>query len=200
MQLKPINSPSERTYYSLVMLSALIFLVLPFITTFNELLTAIVIKIQLYALIENLIVPFEARIVAGLVNSLFGVDAYVSQKSILLQYSDRNFIAYISWNCIGWQSLVLFAITCLTGLRGEYTLSSKIKVILIGLQGTLLLNIARILLIVTVAMFWGYLPSLIIHDYAGTVMILVWLIAFWHISYGHVLEPLRGTESEPDGS
>jgi len=196
MQLRPITSPSERTYYLLVMSSALIFLVLPFVTTFNELLTAFLIKIRLYVLIEDFVVPFEARVVAGLTSSIFGVQASVTSKSILLQQGGRNMVAYISWNCIGWQSLILFAFTCLTGLRGEYTTISRVKSILIGIQGTILLNVGRILIIIMVAMFWGYLPSLIIHDYAGTLLLLIWLVGFWHFSYRYILEPLPETGIE----
>jgi exosortase/archaeosortase family protein len=179
-----------------VISAALIFLVLPFVTTFNELLTALVMRIKLYVLIENFVVPLETRVVAGLANSLFGVKAYVVNKSILLQYGDRDLTAYISWNCIGWQSLILFALTTLTGLRGDFTMWSKVKAVLIGGQGTILLNIGRVLLILLVAMFWGYLPSLIIHDYMGTLMLLLWLVGFWHFSYNYVLEPLPRNEDE----
>lgn len=188
MESRPIAAPSQQTYYLLVMSSALIFLVLPFVTTFNELLTAFVMRIKVYVLIEGFVVPLEARLVAGLVNTLFGIKAYVADKSILLQYGDRNFIAYISWNCIGWQSVILFVFTCLTALRGNYSISSKLKVALIGIQGTILLNIGRILLILLIAMFWGYMPSLIIHDYGGTLALLVWLVVFWHLSFNHILE------------
>ena len=195
MEFRLVTSTSERTYYLLIASSALIFLVLPFVTTFNELLTAFVIKIKLYVLIENFVVPLEARVVAGLANTFFGVKAYVVNKSILLQQADRNFIAYISWNCIGWQSLILFAFTTLTGLRGDYTRSSKLMAALIGIQGTILLNIGRILLIILVAMLWGYLPSLIIHDYAGTLLVLIWLAAFWELSYRYILQPIAGASN-----
>ena len=56
------KSLSERlTYQRLLIASAVIFLVLPFVTAFNEFLTMIVMKVQLYVFIQDMIVPTEVR-------------------------------------------------------------------------------------------------------------------------------------------
>jgi len=34
--------------------------------------------------------------------------------------------------------------------------------------------------VILVALFWGYGPSLIFHNYAGTLMLLIWLVGFWN--------------------
>lgn len=193
-QVKSLNS--ERTYHVLVMSAAVILLILPFVTAFNELLTAFMLRIRLYVLIEDFVVPLEARVVAGLARALFGFEAFVAGKSILLRQPDQSFVANISWNCIGWQSMILFVFTCLTALRGDFTVLSKIKAVLIGLQGTILLNVARILGIIVVAIFWGYLPAIIIHDYAGTLILVLWLMAFWHQSFKYVLKSNGGSAAK----
>jgi len=44
----------------------------------------------------------------------------------------------------------------------------------------------------------GYLPAAIIHDYGGTILILIWLCLFWHFSTSHVLKRAQ-EEAEAEG-
>jgi len=48
-----------------------------------------------------------------------------------------------------------------------------------------------IVLIVLVTFFWGYLPVIIIHDYGGTIIILMWLVLLWNFSTNHVLKRVK---------
>jgi exosortase/archaeosortase family protein len=56
-------------------------------------------------------------------------------------------------------------------------------VIVIGVMGTLLVNIVRVTLVCLIAAWWGYVPAVLFHDYGGTLMIIGWLFAFWIFSY-----------------
>jgi exosortase/archaeosortase family protein len=96
---------------------------------------------------------------------------------------------YISWNCIGWQSLVLFAITLLTGLGGHYTRESKILCVVAGIEGTILLNLLRIASVILVAIYAGYLPAVLFHDYGGTLLVVLWLVLFWQLAFNRILKP-----------
>ena len=180
------------TYGGLLVLSAAIFLVLPFVTTFNEFLTKIVENIGLYMSIQSMVVPVEARMVGAVLRFVFGIETSVSSSSLYLQEGGRIMQIYISWNCIGWQSLILYIFTVITGLQGPYTKRSKLLSLLLGLEGTFLVNLARIVLVVVVVFLWGYLPAIIIHDYGGTIIILAWLVLFWHYSYRYILQPIPG--------
>jgi len=187
------GEPSKGlTYGGLLVLSAAIFLVLPFVTTFNEFLMKIGENIGLYMSIQSMVVPVVARMVGAVMRFVFGIETSVSSSSLYLQGGGRIMQIYISWNCIGWQSLILLIFTIITGLRGPYASRSKILCLLLGLEGTFLVNLARIILIVIVAFLWGYLPAIIIHDYGGTIIILAWLVVFWHYSYGYILQPIPG--------
>jgi len=172
-----------ETHQALITMTALVLMVLPFITTFDEFLTAIVMRSNAYVAIQNLIVPYEGKMIAVILRA-FGYTAYTSGSIIIIPEALR---IYISWNCIGWQSLVLFAMTLLTGLRGPYTLRSKALCVLIGVQGTLLLNLLRISSVILVALFAGYLPALIFHDYGGTALVVLWLVFYWHMAFHHIL-------------
>jgi len=179
---------ARKTYQLLIILSAITFLVLPFVSTFNEFLTAVIMKIQLYTLIQDMIVPIEVRMVGAILQYFFGIQTSVSSQALYLQSAGRVLSVYISWNCIGWQSVILFVFTLIVGLQGPYTIKSKILCLLIGFQGTILMNLARIVLVVLVALYWGQLPAIVIHDYGGTILILLWLALFWYISFKYILE------------
>jgi exosortase/archaeosortase family protein len=102
---------------------------------------------------------------------------------------------YINWNCIGWQSFILLALTIVTGLQGPYTRRSKLITILIGLEGTFLVNIVRILLPTLLAYYMGYIPAIIFHDYMGTLLTLLWIGGFWSYSFANILVKRGGAEA-----
>lgn len=179
---------SERsTYQLLLILTSVILLVLPFVTTFNEFLTRVVMNLGLDAVLEGWVVPTEVRMIAVILR-LFSIQASVSQTSLYLVKGSSSLPVYISWNCVGWQSFILFAITLLTGLQGPYTRRTKVETMLLGLLGTFWVNLLRIAAVCVVAFFWGQLPAVIFHDYGGTIIILVWLVFFWYFATTFVLE------------
>jgi len=180
------------TYQGLLVLSAAIFLILPFVTTFNEYPTKMLENIPVYMSIQNIIVPVEVRMIGAILRFPLGINTSVSGSSLYLQDGGRMVEINISWNCIGWQSLILYIFTVITGLQGPYTKRSKFLCLFLGLEGTFLVNLARIVMIVIVAFLWGYLPAIVIHDYGGTLIILAWLVLFWHYSYGYILQPVPG--------
>ncbi len=182
--------PAERgrdTYQLILLLSAVTLLLLPFITTFNDFMTAIVMTMHLDGVLREWIVPAQARMVAVLLSPL-GVDVSVSSTSIYVGGGDFPLPVFISWNCVGWQSLILFALTVKTGLGGRYTLASQFRALSLGLLGIIWINLLRIAGIALVAYYFGRLPAVLAHDYGGTVMTIVWLALFWYFAINYVLE------------
>ena len=86
---------------------------------------------------------------------------------------------FISWNCIGWQSLVLLGISFLSGLRGHQTIEARAQAVLIGITGTMLLNLLRVAGVAAIAATIGQTPAILFHDYGGTILVVCWLFAFW---------------------
>ena len=190
--------PAERgrdTYQLILLLSAVTLLLLPFITTFNEFMTAMVMTMHLDGVLREWIVPAEARMVAVLLSPL-GVDVSVSSTSIYIGGGDFPLPVFISWNCVGWQSLVLFGLTVKTGLDGRYTPASQLRALSLGLLGIIWINLLRIAGIALVAYYFGRLPAVLAHDYGGTVMTIVWLALFWYFAINYVLEPKDDEEVE----
>ncbi len=98
---------------------------------------------------------------------------------------------FISWNCVGWQSLILLGLSLMVGLRGPMTLATRIEVIALGVLGTLLVNIARITVVCALAALVGYLPAILFHDYGGTLLLVAWLFTFWLIAYRWLVPDLE---------
>ena len=190
--------PAERgrdTYQLILLLSAVTLLLLPFITTFNEFMTAMVMAMHLDGVLREWIVPAEARMVAVMLAPL-GVDVSVSSTSVYIGGGDFPLPVFISWNCVGWQSLILFALTVKTGLEGRYTRASQLRALSLGLLGIIWINLLRIAGIALVAYYFGRLPAVLAHDYGGTVMTIVWLALFWYFAINYVLEPKDDEEEE----
>ncbi len=190
----PKEAPSTKhtkyinlsTIQMIIIFVCIILILMPFVTTFNEFITRIVMRIEAYKMIQNYIVPYEVKMVSGVLNAI-GIETTASVTRINMMKDAIPIDIFISWNCIGWQSFVLLLITMFVGLKGPYTTSSKIEVVIIGFLGTALINIFRISFIALMAYYFGELTAIIFHDYVSTLMVILWLITFWIFSQQFLL-------------
>jgi exosortase/archaeosortase family protein len=102
---------------------------------------------------------------------------------------------FISWNCVGWQSLILLAMSLMVGLRGPMTLATRLQVIALGVAGTVLVNIARITVVCALAALAGYVPAVLFHDYGGTLLLVAWLFIFWLTAYRWLVPDLAAASA-----
>ena len=181
----------KTTFKKLFAGIAILLAVLPFLVTFSSVLTSLFNKMEWYVWLQEVVVPFEAKLVAVLLR-LVNINGIITPKSnfaMLLEKPDNTYIPVsLEWNCLGWQSLVLLGLTLLTGLRGNWKIMSKVEAILIGIIGTFLINIFRMAFITSLAYYWNNVAAMIIHDYFAAFVALIWLIFFWWFSYSFVLE------------
>lgn len=183
------ESVEKNTFKTIFIITVIILMVLPFVTTFNEFLTRIVENIKFYKAIEDFVVPYEIKLISVILKIL-GIQTVAGTGSIFSVIKNGAPLGImISWNCIGWQSLILLIITLFTGLQGSYTKASKLECLAVGILGTFLMNIFRISLVVVVLYYFGKLPAVLFHDYGSTIMIIIWLFFFWWLSYSTILVP-----------
>jgi exosortase/archaeosortase family protein len=175
-----------KIYQKLILYAAIAFIVLPFVTSFNEFLTKVVESLNFVSAVQSVAAPFVVKVVVVILRAL-GVPASIDGSNLYLTGGWMPLKVYISWNCIGWQSLILLALTIVTGLQGQYTRRSKLITILVGLEGTLLINVVRILIPTLLAFYIGYIPAIIFHDYMGTLFTLLWMGGFWSYSFSNIL-------------
>ena len=177
----------KKTFGFLFLLTTIILLVLPLFTATSELFTTFLEKLGWYRVLTDFVVPFETRAIAGIIE-LFGYQVQAAPKTVSIFRNGTWETVGISWNCIGWQSLLLFMITLFIGLQGNFTRESKIQSIMIGLLGTLLINIIRITVITYLIFNFNAIPATVLHDYFSAFVLILWLFMFWWFSYSFVLE------------
>ena len=163
---------------TLIATACALLMVLPLVTTFDDLLTAWALRLGADNPLQA-IVPTEARMVVGLLTAA-GIRAAAAGSHIVVW--DRGgamHLLLISWNCIGWQSLILLGVSFLSGLRGHQPIAGRLQVIAIGVAGTMLLNLLRVAAVAALAATWGTTPAILFHDYGGTLLVVGWLFVFW---------------------
>ncbi|HEY3085411.1 MAG TPA: exosortase/archaeosortase family protein [Candidatus Dormibacteraeota bacterium] len=174
---------------TLIALTCALLMLLPLVTTFDELLTAWAMHLGANNPLQA-VVPAESRMVVTLLG-LAGVHAAASGSHLVVwDTSGSMHTLFISWNCIGWQSLILFGVSLGTGLRGIYTWEMRAQVVLIGVAGTMLLNLVRVAMVALIAATVGVAPAIFFHDYGGTLMFVGFLFAFWALAQRWILTPV----------
>lgn len=180
---------------TVIALACALLMLLPLVTTFDDLLTTLAMSLGANNPLQA-IVPTESRMVVSMLGAV-GVHAAASGSHLVVwDTAGSMHTLFISWNCIGWQSLVLFAVSLVTGLRGPHSIESRIQVVCIGVATTLLLNLLRVALVALIAATVGVAPAILFHDYGGTLMFVGFLFAFWWFAQRWLLaEPALGLEA-----
>lgn len=183
----------KRIFKDLFLFLVISMMILPFLVSFNEVITKLVEKFHLYMWVQNKIVPWEIKMVGVLVKPL-GINYLAHQNGMTV----NGIYAGMSWNCIGWQSLLLLVITLVVGLKGNYTFSSKMEAVLIGILGTFLVNLLRMAIIVVILAVSRPLFAVVFHDYLAAIVTVIWLFGFWWFSYSFVLEKRENRQLETE--
>jgi exosortase/archaeosortase family protein len=171
---------------TLIALTCALLMVLPLVTTFDDLLTSWAMLLGANNPLQA-IVPVEARMVVSLLG-LGGVHAAASGSHLVVwDGAGSMHVLFISWNCIGWQSLILLGVSLMSGLRDGHSLESRVQVACIGIAGTMLLNLLRVSAVAFLAATAGVTPALLFHDYGGTVLFVGFLFAFWMFAQRWIL-------------
>jgi exosortase/archaeosortase family protein len=162
-------------------------MVMPLVTTLDDFLTTWAMRFGADNPLQAL-VPGEARMVVGLLG-MVGIHAAASGNYMVVwDGSGAMHTLLISWNCIGWQSLILLGMTFLSGLRGNQPLEARVQIVVIGIAGTMLLNLMRVAAVAALGATWGQTPAMLFHDYGGTILVVGWLFAFWAFANRWILE------------
>jgi len=174
----------KKTFKFLLFAFAITLGVLPFATSFNEVLTKAVENSNLYKPIQSVLVPYMSKLIVGVLGRLPGLQISTFPFGVIV----NDVTVRITWNCLGWQSFLLFFASLLIGLRGQYSKLSKLQAVLLGIAGTFLLNIFRIVFTTALVGWWRGLFVILFHNYFSAFLTIVWLMFFWWFSYSFVLE------------
>jgi exosortase/archaeosortase family protein len=171
----------------LISFLALALIALPFISAFNDFITGWVISLKAYRILSEVIVPTEIRWIVVILR-LIGIEARATAEYIILPMEGTDFLVELIWNCIGWQSLVMFIISSMVILNREFGFISKLKAVILGLVGTVMVNILRIVFVIFLYKAVGGATATVFHDYGSLLVNTAWLLIFWWFCYRFVLE------------
>jgi exosortase/archaeosortase family protein len=164
---------------------------LPIFAALNSSLTQALNKANWYQPIQKHIVPWEAKLVSAAVYPL-GIKTRVAVGTTSFAFymikDGSVMLVDLSWNCLGWQSMLLLIVSLIAGLRGRFTNISRLECTVLGFFGTLLMNIFRMSFIAAGIYYINEFFAMVIHDYVAAFLTLIWLIFFWWFSYSYVLE------------
>jgi exosortase/archaeosortase family protein len=185
----------ENVNLTLLALACGLLMLLPLVTTFDDLLTSWALQLGANNPLQA-IVPVEARMVVGLLG-LAGIHAAASGSHLVVwDGSGAMHTLFISWNCIGWQSLVLLGVSLITGLRGRHPIEARVQIVVIGVAGTMLLNLLRVAAVAGIAATVGVTPAVLFHDYGGTLLVIAYLFVFWTFAQRWILGSAASEEPE----
>lgn len=176
-----------RPFGAVLAVGAIALLVMPVFSTFGEVLTRAAMTAGFDAALGQWVAPAEAQLVHGLL-SLAGYGTAANGPLLSITDGVRDTTLYLSWNCVGWQTLLFLAVSLPAGLQGEHTTRSKLEVVLLGLLGIVVLNVVRVAAVGLVALHLGQLPAIVVHDYGSVIASVAFLMAFWALAYNVVLE------------
>ena len=162
---------------------AVTFLCLPLVTSLNDVLANVVSSSGLSRVVAAT-VPYESASVSVLLNAL-GFQAGNSPGAVWRYGGFFPVTATISWNCSGWQNFVVVGLTSVIGLKEIRGRGRQLAVVALAVAGMFAMNVLRIAIVVLLAFSAGYPAALIFHDYAGTILSLVWLFGFWAFVLRH---------------
>lgn len=186
-----------RPVGTLLAVGSIALLILPFFSTFGELLTSVAMAAGFDAWLGQWIAPLEGQLVHGAL-ALLGIPSASAGSLLYVGTGSGSLALYISWNCVGWQTLLFLALSMVTGLQGEYTLRSRLETVALGVFGIAILNVFRITVVALVAYAFGRLPAIIVHDYGSVIATVVFLMAFWALVYNVVLERVATPDAEDE--
>jgi exosortase/archaeosortase family protein len=173
------NGGLRRVQGTLLVAAALIFLTLPLVITFGDVLASIA-TVTGFDRVISTVVPFETSSVGDMLRG-FGLPAGNSAGSVWIGAGFIPVSALVDWNCAGWQGFILFGLTSAVGLGEVRTGLGKCGVVLAGVLGVFAVNVVRIMVVVLLGYYVNYQSAIIFHDYGGAVMTLGWLVIFWSL-------------------
>jgi exosortase/archaeosortase family protein len=186
---------AARPIGTLIAVASIALLILPFFSTFGELLTKAAMAAGFDAWLGQWIAPAEGKLVHGVL-ALIGIPSAYEGSLLYVGSGPGSLALYISWNCVGWQTVLFLLVSMATGLQGEYTLRSRLETVALGVLGIAMLNVLRITVVAVVAYLFGQLPAVIVHDYGSIIATVAFLMAFWAFAYNVVLERISDDPDE----
>jgi exosortase/archaeosortase family protein len=153
-----------------------------------------VVSASLFAAVSEVFVDMVVSLSRFIVSP--DITAGTVSGEIIVGGAAGNSSVFIGWACAGLEELVLISVI-LYLLIDSFRLSlSKTGVWLaLGIAGSFLINILRMVVLVWIAFSRGVEDMLWVHTHLGDVLFLIWIAAFWVVFF-KVAKPTSQSTSQ----
>lgn len=136
---------------------------------------------------------FLAHLVASMLN-LFTIGASANANLVTVYTQSGVHSLVIDADCTGFKGMLAYgSLAILMILDVKTTYKRKALCTTIGLIGTFLVNILRLLTIFLAVYFVGIEAGLAVHTYLSYGLFIIWVFVFWIIAFKYLLKPMKKT-------
>ena len=158
-----------------------------FFNSLNAIAVHVVSYTGIYRIIEQVVIPLEVQSTLFLLRILdIKATGAGSIISVIHGSKWQNFI--VTWNCTGWQSLVILLISYITLIQFKGIFLKKAAIIFTGIIWMYFVNIIRITLQIGIFHKAGFAPAFVFHDYFAKAYLILMFCIFWIAVYNFVLK------------
>lgn len=154
-----------------------------------------------FAIIEvSFLENFLAHLISSILN-VFGIVTFTNNNLVSLYSRQGNYYnLLIDASCTGIKGMLAYgSLAILMILDIKTTYKRKLIWTAIGLIGTFIVNILRLLSIFLAAYLLEIETAVAIHTYLGYSLFIVWVLIFWTIAFKYMSTPIRKKTAEKMG-
>jgi exosortase/archaeosortase family protein len=158
-----------------------------FFNSLNAIAVHVVSYTGIYRIIEQVVIPLEVQSTLFMLRILdIKATGAGSVISVIHGSKWQDFI--VTWNCTGWQSLVMLLISFITLIQFKGIFLKKAAIIFTGIIWMYFVNIIRITLQIGIFHKAGFAPAFVFHDYFAKTYLILMFCIFWIAVYNFVLK------------
>jgi exosortase/archaeosortase family protein len=119
---------------------------------------------------------------------LLGITANVMGHIVYLKSGSQVLALNIEGECTGLQGILAFGmLSTMTLLDVKISWKRIVPIFVIGFLGAFLINMLRLIMVFVTFEYLGIAAGTEVHVYAGYLLFIVWVLAFWSIAFKYMI-------------
>lgn len=186
------SNPLAKSVGGVFAVVVVFLMMFPFINSLNQLLVKVIEPLLFFKPVQSVLIPYEVKITRVILDIFSIPMTGYSPGAIAISIISKNGSIepiVIAWNCLGWQSLLVVLASVAVGIRGKFTLMSKLELLAFAVLGTFIFNFVRLSVIFILFYHFGSGTAFLFHNFGSVIMTFTWLILLWWFAFSIVLVP-----------
>jgi exosortase/archaeosortase family protein len=154
-------------------------------------LSILIVAYQIEFALESVrVLEFALAGFMGSFLTFFGIETSIYGNIVQLFTLDSNYYLMIDAPCTGIKGMLAYgSLAVLMIVDVKAPIKKKIFITVLGLVGTFLVNIFRLIVIFLTIYFINIDVGLLIHTYLGYSLFIVWVFIFWILAFRFLESP-----------